>query len=395
MSWLGGYKSKSSELDAKEEKRKKLEEERKNRLLRTKQRADRQKQLEAAIEAQRQADQACQDLLSIDLSLFEGDEDAVLSDSEVEALLAPDIMTDFDQENGTDDEKAMDNLRSVHCPFNKEDIPFWFSQLEDQLTLIGVKAQWTKKIALVRFLPADMVSEVKSLMTLSKTAAGTDIYFRIKKELLDLFGPKPEDAYIKAKNRIMSGKPSQMGKLLVEDICSECAVKMSGCCAKIVWGMFREKLPIVIRNHIADLPFNKDTYRDVFKKADQVWDSNRDSEPRPTVAAVKVDQTTESGGDVAAVSFRGRGRGRGQRGGRGQGRGRGGNNNQSRSTTPNAAATAAPSTSSSDKPKGTRHPTAKGKDENLCKLHFNWGVNANYCAAPWKCPMKDTWTAPQ
>ena len=132
-------------------------------------------------------------------------------------------------------------------------------------------------------------------------------------------------------------------------------------------------------------------------KADQVWASNQaaDPTPRPTVAAVKVDQTTESGGDVAAVSFRGRGRGCGQRGGRGQGRGRGGNNNQSRSTTPNAAATAAPSTSSSEKPKGTRHPTAKGKDENLCKLHFNWGVNANYCAAPWKCPMKDQWTAPQ
>ena len=88
---------------------------------------------------------------------------------------------DFDKENEADSATALDNIRAIQCPFNKEDIEFWFSQLEDQLTLIGVKKQWTKKIALVRFLPAEVQSEVKSLLTLKQSTAGTDIYFKIKK----------------------------------------------------------------------------------------------------------------------------------------------------------------------------------------------------------------------
>ena len=173
-------------------------------------------------------------------------------------LYEDDEMVDFDKENEEDSKTAMDNLRTVQCPFNKEDIEFWFSQLEDQLTLIGVKKQWTKKIALVRFLPPDIQIEVKSLLKMQQTAAGDDIYLKIKTRLLKLFGPKPEDAYMRAKNRVLSGKPSQLGKLLIEDLCPS-DVKLNGChCDKIVWGMFREKIPIVIRNHIADMPFNKD-----------------------------------------------------------------------------------------------------------------------------------------
>ena len=99
------------------------------------------------------------------------------------------IMVDFDQEDAEDSATAMDNLRSVQCPFNKGDIVFWFCQLEDQLTLIGVKKQWTKKIALVRFLPTEIQNEVKSLLKLQQTAAGTDIYYKIKQRLLKLYGP--------------------------------------------------------------------------------------------------------------------------------------------------------------------------------------------------------------
>ena len=114
-------------------------------------------------------------------------------------------MVDFDAENAEDSASAMDNLRSVHCPFNKSDIEFWFSQLEDQLTLIGVKRQWTKKIALSRFLPPEIQTEVKSLMKLSQTAAGNEIYLKIKTRLLKLYGPKPEDSYLRAKSRVLTG----------------------------------------------------------------------------------------------------------------------------------------------------------------------------------------------
>ena len=202
-------------------------------------------------------------------------------------------------------------------------------------------------------------------------------HFRLKQELLDLFGKKPEDDYIQAKNRVLSGKPSQLGKKLIVDICPG-DVKLQGChCAKTVWATFRGQLPVVIRNHISEMTFSKDTYKAVFAKADQVWASNQAPEPNPraTVAAVQSnlsDTTTE----VAAVG-QGRGQPRGrapsrgaqrtQRGGRGGGRG--GSTNQSTPTNPTSSITSKPH-------KGTKHPTAKGKDDSLCKIHFACGVNA-------------------
>ena len=54
-------------------------------------------------------------------------------------LVPADNMVEFDQENGVDSATALENIRSVQCPFNKEDIVFWFSQLEDQLVVIGIK----------------------------------------------------------------------------------------------------------------------------------------------------------------------------------------------------------------------------------------------------------------
>ena len=45
--------------------------------------------------------------------------------------------------------------------------------------------------------------------------------------------------------------------------------------------------------------------------------------------------------------------------------------------------------------KGPRHATAKGDSEKLCRIHYKWGENGSYCAAPWKCPMKSVFKAPQ
>ena len=292
MSWFG-YKApstnKPAQVSPRTEKRNQLQAE---RLARAQQREKLKKQLKAVQEAKEEADLAEAELFALDPEIFEGTLDGQeiseeILDESTEDLLADATMVDFEAENADDSATAMDNLRSIHCPFNKEDLEFWFSQLEDQLTLIGVKKQWTKKIALVRFLPPEIQIEVKSLLTLKQTAAGTDIYLRIKNQLLKLYGPKPEDSYMRAKSRVLTGKPSQLGKLLVGDICPG-EVKLEGChCARQVWGMFREKIPVVIRNHIADMPFDHSTYEAVFDKADQVWDSNSGSEPlsTPQVAA--------------------------------------------------------------------------------------------------------------
>ena len=391
MSWLGGYNSKPSTsaqadlAEAREAKRKKLEAEKAQRAAR---RDQLRKQLLAAQEAQEEATQAINELLEIDPDIFnvEGEIQEVSED-----ILDDSDMADFDVENETDGKSALDKLGSVKCDFSKDDIEFWFTELESQLEIIEVKSQWTKRIALQRFLPAEIKQEVKSLLLVQKAQSGTDIYKRIKTELINLFGSKPEDSYIKAKNRVMTGKPSQLGKLLVDDICKDCKVKLAaGCCAKVVWGMFREALPVVIRNHIAEMTFTKDTYLQIFRKCDQIYDSNQTTQVKGSVAAVSHSTpTSTSDPEVAAI------RGRGNRGGRGRGGGRGGRGGGS--TTANAPPPPTTTTTTTT-PKGNtgpKHATAKGDNDKLCKIHYKWGENGAYCAAPWKCPMKNIYKAPQ
>ena len=173
MSWLSGYKSsstKQTEAQLREEKRKKLDA---DRLLRAKRRADQQKQLQALIKSRQEADSALQDLLNLDPDIFEGDEGSEVSEADIAQILDDTDqneveMTEFDEENGTDGEKAMEKLGAIKCPFNKADVDFWFAELESQLEVINVKSQWTKKVALQMLLPIEIKTEIKSLLLETK-----------------------------------------------------------------------------------------------------------------------------------------------------------------------------------------------------------------------------------
>ena len=90
-------------------------------------------------------------------------------------------------------------MKTVQCPFIKDDVEFWFSQLEGQLTVIEIKSQWSKRIAVQRFLPPEIQFHVKGLLKLLKSQSGTDIYKKIKDKLIMLYGARPEEAYIRAK----------------------------------------------------------------------------------------------------------------------------------------------------------------------------------------------------
>ena len=380
MSWLRGYSapsSKQTESEAREEKRKKLEAE---RLSRAQQRAARAKQLQVAIQSQKEADQALKDLLDIDPDIFAGTSSEEISEDEIALLLEESTDSNmaeaFDVENGTDGDKALDKLGTIKCPFDKNDVEFWFCELESQMEVIGVKSQWVKRIALQQFLPVEIRSEVKSLLMLSKPNAGTDIYKRIKTELLDLFGKKPEDAYIRAKNRVMTGKPSQLGKAILEDLCDKPA-KLDGCCCKkVTWGMFREALPVVVRNHLAEMPFNKDTYKEVFTKADQVYDSNRPSSQQ-SVPQVAAAAPAVPSSEVAAV----------QRSGQSKPKNKGQNGQKNKNGQQNGQ----------ENKNGQKNQSPKPllNDENLCRIHAKWKNDANFCAAPWGCKMKNVYKAPQ
>ena len=220
----------------------------------------------------------------------------------------------------------------------------------------------------------------------------------LQDELIELFGAKPEDAYIRAKNRVMTGKPSQFGKLLIEDICT-CPTKLaSGCCAKIIWGMYRDGIPVIIRNHIAQLDFNKNTYKQIFKISDQVFDSNRQDQPARggSVAAVTTATTSNANQDseVAAIRPPRKNKNQNQRN---NGASNGGGSKNQNSSKPNTGGQSSQSnaTQASQGNKGPRHATDRGENDKLCKIHYRWGENGTYCAAPWKCPMKNVYKAPQ
>ena len=390
--WRTGWKKSEPDpppIDPREAKRQKLAAEREARLLRAKLRADKQrllqKQLAAAEAAQQEAEQVLQEFNNIAEDIF-GDfsnEALAVDDVDIDSIDA--MAVNFDQEDGTDGEKALDNLRTIHCPYNKEDVDFWFYQLEDQLTLIEVKSQWTKKVALSRFLPIEVQNEVKSLFKIQKANAGNNLYFRIKKEILDLYGSKPEENFARAESRVLTGKPSQLGKLLIEDLCPG-DVKLQGChCNGTVWGMFRKQLPIAIRNHIADMPFTFDTYKEVFTKADQIYDSNKSAEPLPQrqIAAVTT-PAANSSSEVAAIqrnqnSQRNRGKNKGQNT---QTQNQGQNKNQRQNQAAQGQTGQKPSKSLIN-------------EDGHCKIHAKWKSNANFCAAPWGCKMKDIYKAPQ
>ena len=81
-----------------------------------------------------EADKAIQDLLDIAPDIFSGTTEEVSEDILNDSN---DItMADFEAENGTDWDKAMDKLGTVKCEFSKDDIEFWFSELESQLEVI-------------------------------------------------------------------------------------------------------------------------------------------------------------------------------------------------------------------------------------------------------------------
>ena len=107
-----------------------------------------------------------------------------------QAASMPDVdQVDFEVENGQDDAKALEFTRTLKMEFAKDDIAFWFIQIENEMFSCGVRSQWMKRCVLVRNLPPAIQSDVKSLLTLKQSAAPADIYKKIKDEILRIHVP--------------------------------------------------------------------------------------------------------------------------------------------------------------------------------------------------------------
>ena len=227
---------------------------------------------------------------------------------------ANELRKPFDEQDYPDDPEAW--KKSLSLKFDRHDPEFWFTNAEAEMETFGIFTQWSKRRALLGkdILPPDILDELKPLLRLTKADAGPQPYKDVKSELLDIYGQKDEQACARAASRKLTSRPSALGKQLIHDICPGSRPFQSCHCARVVWWFFINQMPQVIKTQLADKKFNATTYKDVFKLADDVYESNKlgTSESTVVAAVADLDQTQPAlQYPVDAVSARGAARGRG------------------------------------------------------------------------------------
>ena len=132
------------------------------------------------------------------------------------------VMANFEDENGTDETGALGNgLRSLEkLEWDEKDLMFFFNRVETRMASAGVKKNFTKFQILSEILPSRVQNQVKGILRKTQTDfPNNDAYKVLKTEVLRIFGPKLEDAILRAMSRVLTGLPSELARELVDDIC--------------------------------------------------------------------------------------------------------------------------------------------------------------------------------
>ena len=145
--------------------------------------------------------------------------DILLADTSEQEAFEPANMVNYDQKNEDDDAGAIANARDVKLPFNRHDIKLWFSLIESKMQFAGIKKQWSKRQILIQLIPPEFHSDFKHYLVQQETEAGATAYFDLKTAMVKQFGPRRADGFDRAVARVMTGTPSQLGRLIINDIC--------------------------------------------------------------------------------------------------------------------------------------------------------------------------------
>merc|ERR1712212_1359090 len=146
---------------------------------------------------------------------------------------------------------------------------------------------------LVTNLPKKQVYDLKGLLRLNEASAGTTPYKTAKNRLIEIYGPKEEDAYGRATNLVLTDLPSQLAKQIADQMCSCQPPLPVGCCAvRAVAGIWRMQLPQVVKTQIAGKSLAGPEFENTLKLADDVFRTIQS----PTVA------TTKAGAEIGAIS---------------------------------------------------------------------------------------------
>ena len=328
-------------------------------------------------------------------------------------------MANYDETTGTDGANALEKSCSglKGYDFDEQDLGFYFNQVELQMRQNGVKKNYTKFLVLTAILPAKVRDQVKALLRKQEseyTDANQQPYKILKEKILKIYRPPQESRFERAMSRVLSGKPSELARALVSDLCDHELVGC--CCGHIIVGFWKRQLPLSVRQAIASEEFNADTFDQVVQHADDVMNqtkmglfmspgvsalSGAVSLPAPQVFDEAFHEEWPNASQqqqVAAFGYSrgrggnrgGRGQGRGQRGGRGNGRGsgfsrgggQGGQNGQG-------------SNQGQGQGKGNSHPRHKTQRHpdsppfQSCFRHWTFGKSAHFCMEPGTCPWKD------
>ena len=206
--------------------------------------------------------------------------------------MANDDIVDFEDEDGVDVAGAMQEaIRNVvRVEYDQTDLDFFFNQCEIKMGAAGVKKNYTKFQVLSEALPKKVIDEVKPL--LRKKASdfpNKDAYKQLKKEVLRIFGPKPDAAIDRALSRTLTGLPSQLARAIAGDVCSrelDCP-----CCPAVVLSLWKRHLPGHVRAGISHYILTKNNFNEVLQRADDIFTSHA---PSPSVAAVTATWTRRS-----------------------------------------------------------------------------------------------------
>ena len=148
----------------------------------------------------------------------------------------------------------------------------------------GVLSQWQKRLLLQRSLPPDIIAELEDLLIKNQTEAGPLPYKDLKDHLYESFAPRPEEAFKLALGLVMTGKPSQLAKKLINTLCPKHPTLENCCLEGVISGLWRDKLPKDVRNQVANYSLvGKDIQKATLQHADAVYASVTNTH---TVAAV-------------------------------------------------------------------------------------------------------------
>ena len=316
----------------------------------------------------------------------------------------------FETENGTDGADALSKACSALQKFQWDhtDLNFTFNQIEIKMQQHGVKKQFTKLQTLSTVLPKIVIDEIKHFLGRKEDEfPENNAYLITKQEILRIFGQSEDAQFERAMQRVLVGKPSQLARGLVGDLCTK---RLKDCCChRFIGGLWRRQLPAGVRQVIADTPFNADNFDKVLQTADNVYASTRPTQNQVSVAAISGPEVSkahdsafhpswsgppEDGQEqqIAAYNVQ---RGGGQRGGRGQGRGgRGGRGYRGNRGNRGGSGNGRGGQGNQGQGEHPRHKTKRHADSTpyeSCFRHWTYGKSANFCMEPGSCPWKDFW----